>query len=147
MLFNPQWKDWPVTRTAPTLDEFIAWLETKNPDETYRYFDPKVCAVGQFHASMHGEQDWSYVSVFPTIEDYHYVCAGFNDDTIRPGEALNIAILTPTFGETLKRAKEVAAREKASITSKRVMPAERSVIDEKPSVSETPNLPAYEPAA
>jgi hypothetical protein len=34
-------------------DEFIAWLKTKEPHETYNFFDGKNCALAQFARHQH----------------------------------------------------------------------------------------------
>ena len=45
MLFDPKWN-----REA-SLQDFIAWLETKDPNEVYRYDSAPVCALGQYYKS------------------------------------------------------------------------------------------------
>ena len=46
MLFNPEWKKEGHTIS---LDDFIGWLQTKNPDETYNYLDKcGHCCLGQY---------------------------------------------------------------------------------------------------
>lgn len=32
----------------PSLEGFVAWLETKDPNEAYNYLAPHVCACGQY---------------------------------------------------------------------------------------------------
>lgn len=49
---------------SPTLAEFIAWLETKNPAETYDWIDIENCAVAQFCREKTGRWD-SYNSNSP----------------------------------------------------------------------------------
>jgi hypothetical protein len=34
-------------------DEFIAWLKTKEPHETYNFFDSRNCALAQFGRYQH----------------------------------------------------------------------------------------------
>ena len=48
MLYNPKWE----IKTQPSLEGFIAWLETKNPDETYHWPRGTECAVGQYATSI-----------------------------------------------------------------------------------------------
>jgi hypothetical protein len=38
----------PAPLVHPSLDGFIAWLETKNPKETYNWHNCDNCAVGQY---------------------------------------------------------------------------------------------------
>ena len=47
MLYDPRWqKD---RKLGPiSLRSFIAFLESKPADETYKYYDPQNCALGQF---------------------------------------------------------------------------------------------------
>lgn len=47
MLYNPKWS------TTPSLDGFIAWLETKDPDETYNYLNcDGECVIGRYLGSL-----------------------------------------------------------------------------------------------
>lgn len=50
MLNNPNW-DKPI-KTEPSLEGFIAWLETKPPEEEYNWRNDKECAVGQYAQSL-----------------------------------------------------------------------------------------------
>lgn len=45
MLSREQW-------TKPSLDDFIAWLETKPRGETYKWFSSSDCACGQYGESL-----------------------------------------------------------------------------------------------
>ena len=46
MLYN---KDWDVKTKDPfTLDNLIAWLETKDPTMPYSFFYPDSCLIGQW---------------------------------------------------------------------------------------------------
>jgi hypothetical protein len=45
MLARTQW-------TKPSLDDFIAWLETKPPGEGYNWVQPRECACAQYAASI-----------------------------------------------------------------------------------------------
>jgi hypothetical protein len=45
MLYNPKWDQ------VTPLDQFIAWLETKDSSETYDWRSRDVCACGQFYGS------------------------------------------------------------------------------------------------
>lgn len=50
MLYNPQWNQ---SKPKPgTMASLIAWLETKDPNETYNYLDNKQCLAGQYNREM-----------------------------------------------------------------------------------------------
>lgn len=49
MLYDPKWEQ---TTATPSLKGFIAWLEKQNPDTEYIYFNPYICAVGQYLRSL-----------------------------------------------------------------------------------------------
>lgn len=87
MLWDPKWEK--QTKADPkSLQSFIAWLETKNPDESYSYMNCRgACLVGQYMA--HHGVVWS--------------SAGF-DEFADPFN--NIAASGPyTFGAALERAR------------------------------------------
>ena len=46
-------KEW----TKPSLEDFIAWLETKPKDEEYDWGDSRICPCGQYARSI-GLDDW-----------------------------------------------------------------------------------------
>ena len=52
MLYNPKWS------TTPSLDGFIAWLETKDPSETYNWGNCNECAAGQYAKAI-GFENWA----------------------------------------------------------------------------------------
>lgn len=66
MLYDPQWE---VKTKRPSLAGFIAWLETKNPDENYDYGDTERCALGQYYRSLGREPETYPREVFPTYWD------------------------------------------------------------------------------
>jgi hypothetical protein len=75
----------------PSLDGFIAWLETKDPQECYHFPDCKACACGQYSASL-GEF-WLRRTEGGVVS---FVYHGLNE----------LARAEPwTFGALLKRAK------------------------------------------
>lgn len=43
MLFNPKWN-----RQKSTISRFVDWLGTKDPDESYDWYDGANCAVAQY---------------------------------------------------------------------------------------------------
>jgi hypothetical protein len=47
-LTEPVTEEVPATKYSPTLDSLIAWLETKDPAETYNWWDADKCLYGQF---------------------------------------------------------------------------------------------------
>jgi hypothetical protein len=50
MLARTQW-------TKPSLEDFIAWLESKDPNESYNWIHASTCACGQYATSI-GIVDW-----------------------------------------------------------------------------------------
>ena len=50
MLHNPNWdKPKPVPMTDPmSLDDLIAWLETKDPNQSYQFADANNCLLAQW---------------------------------------------------------------------------------------------------
>jgi hypothetical protein len=51
MLYREQW-------TKPSLEDFIAWLEMKDPEEEYQWSNMQTCACGQYAASI-GVEEWN----------------------------------------------------------------------------------------
>lgn len=83
MLYNPNW-----TPAEPTLAGMVAWLETKDPSETYNWADCQgQCLVDQYAATV----GWSISNM--SVSQY---------DALDNG----IAYARPwTFGAALARAK------------------------------------------
>ncbi len=50
MLSRQEW-------TKPSLEDFIAWLETKDPNEEYEWLSINICPCTQYAKSI-GEKDW-----------------------------------------------------------------------------------------
>ena len=44
-----------ATRGEPSLAGFISWLETRDPDEKYAYFDMEHCACAQYAKAISAE--------------------------------------------------------------------------------------------
>jgi hypothetical protein len=85
MLYDPKWRG--RTLEGPmALQNFIAWLETKDPEEKYDWEDPRICVLAQFL----GETAPCYAGA--PWRDIAYATEPF------------------TFGAALKRARIVAAR-------------------------------------
>ncbi len=103
MLYNRAWKKEHVNEAKPKicLNDFIAWLETKDPTETYNYQDRTgQCCLGQYMAARGIEwpKNWSatYRDVGKAVGGdslaFQHVLWGGSDDRLVP------------FGETLERA-------------------------------------------
>lgn len=45
----------PATPVPFTLASLIAWLETRDPGEWYRYTDAETCMLGKYTTSLGGE--------------------------------------------------------------------------------------------
>lgn len=76
--------------------DFKAWLETKNPDEEYRFTDScGACLMGQFMGSQ-GEK-WS----FPRYSEYVQMILG------DCGETLILNTEPQTMGGALKRVQKI----------------------------------------
>jgi hypothetical protein len=87
MLAREQW-------TKPSLEDFLAWLETKPSDEKYWWPDASICACGQYAASI-GIVSWvGGAATCPVFEQINRLAQ------YRPR----------TFGALLGRALEAKAR-------------------------------------
>ena len=96
MLYN---KDWDVkTKDLFTLDNLIAWLETKDPTEVYSFHWPDSCLLGQWARNVDA-------SAFNMRIEGSFVYK-VNEEPINLREYDNIACYEPwTFGAALQRAK------------------------------------------
>lgn len=95
MLYNPKWEK--RTRTEPPLAGLIAWLETKDPNETYEWDDCRGrCLIGQYGASI--GLSWKAICLLET---------GTHDETLYKKLTPNCLALTHphTFGAALERAR------------------------------------------
>jgi len=101
MLFDPKWKEAEV-KAAPfgSLDHFIAWLETRDPAETYLWCSVSDCLLCR-HGAEHGVTSHVnlYVAVHNKVCDMHrwadLVLAASGRDT--------------TVGSALTRARKLRA--------------------------------------
>ena len=51
MLYDPKWSE--AKTRVPSLDDFIAWLESKDPEARYNFYCMKgECLVGQYMADI-----------------------------------------------------------------------------------------------
>jgi hypothetical protein len=92
MLAREQW-------TKPSLEDFIAWLETKPHDEEYVWVVPSVCPCGQYAKSLN--LDWWEIWIGRNISLWD--------------ELNTLASHKPrTFGALLTRALAVKAKARAS---------------------------------
>lgn len=98
MLYDPKWEQQAETRAKPSLAGLIAWLETQDPAEPYRY----SCIDG----SCLIDQYLTYATGKPSLPDpaTHWpVCGGADN-------YWNIASPWPqTFGAALERARKITA--------------------------------------
>lgn len=84
------------------LADFIEWLETKDPDETYKYADLGACVVVQYAATR---------GIKPMTGRYSEVCHKLMGNSGN----IQIKILYDhdcTFGSVLKRAKQLQGERK-----------------------------------
>jgi len=108
MLYNPEWKK---EAKEVSLQDFIEWLETKNPNEAYDYQDKTgMCCLGQYMKDRN--IPWSYLPVSEGGGTYKQVCIALFGDTDRKTSQsvlrCNIpnAMVSPrTFGKALACAK------------------------------------------
>ena len=84
MLYNPKWD------TRPILDQWIDWLETKDPDEKYEWSSIPECACGQYFG-----EGWQEIQGTSRL---NAIARGFKSVTDRADH---------TFGQCLVRAKQV----------------------------------------
>jgi hypothetical protein len=99
-------KRWDAKVGAPTLADFIAWLETKNPAESYSFYECEGrCLMGQYMANrgipwtgapFHYNGDW---------EGSSYAQTG--RAIFGPGQFTAISYRPHTFGAALKRARKL----------------------------------------
>lgn len=99
MLYDKRWD----LKTAPfTLADFIAWLETQNPAETYDFHNCEgECLIGQYMAARGREWGWS--GNFGKVDPYKQSC-----DEVFGCQSIAALVLLPvprTFGAALERAR------------------------------------------
>jgi hypothetical protein len=90
-----------LLKAEPSLEGFIAWLETKDPNEEYDYHNSEACACGQYAASIHTEM-W----LFDTAEFVLW-------DRLNGLACSRDAQGNWTFGHTLKVAREMLKFERS----------------------------------
>lgn len=105
MLFNPSWNKKP-TGDWKSLDNLIAWLETKPEGEYYRYTNPTNCLLAQYLKAQGKRVSW-IDSIAATFRESFFAWnrrvplpVGF--DAIAQYEEYN----GRTFGGALKAAKQ-----------------------------------------
>jgi hypothetical protein len=90
-------------KQQPSLEGFIAWLETKDPDESFNYHDSDMCACGQYAKSI-GTEMWG---IWP--EETHTAIW----DRLNGVACSRDAQRNWTFGHTLEVAREMLKFERA----------------------------------
>lgn len=97
MLYDPKWEvQTDLEYDGVSLRGFIAWLETKDPNEAYLYEDPFSCAVAQYKISLGYTRQESAISLLSSSSDW-----------------LHSIVCSPhktTFGAALKRARKLQAK-------------------------------------
>jgi|SRR6266481_3183565 len=108
MLYNEAWKKKSVTEVRPdiSMGDFIAWLEIKNPNETYNYQDRTgQCCLGQYMAARGIEWPKDPFNWGPTYKAVSYAAGGDGSHVafqfVLSGDHRKLT----TFGETLTRAR------------------------------------------
>jgi hypothetical protein len=107
MLYDRRWEKKAKTkRPKPSLRGLIAWLETKDPDEGYEFFDCEgACLVGQYMASLGVTLTYG-----PPKHTYMKACAAIFGGN---GNDASVAIEHPrTFGGALRRARALQSNNK-----------------------------------
>ena len=84
MLANPEWDK------KNLLDNWIGWLETKDPNEAYEWRFPAGCALGQWH----GNAGWIGLPGFSALNTIARGSSSFSDQS------------DWTFGRCLERARK-----------------------------------------
>jgi hypothetical protein len=104
-------KDWDKTKTDPmSLDNLIAWLETKNPVESYHFTDSSQCMLAQWVRHLDPEAKEMKVAYNSYVYQVHGQIVDFKH-TAFVRVASN---QTNTFGEALERAQCYRPKEKRS---------------------------------
>jgi hypothetical protein len=100
MLYDPKWE---VTTNPLSLESFIAWLETRNPTETYDFFCADECLVGQWVKSIDKR-----ACRIPSRDSAWYVV---NRKMVNLRKFVTLANSADefTFGGTLARARDAMA--------------------------------------
>ncbi len=95
MLYN---KDWDKPKPAPgTWASVIAWLETKDPEERYSYWDSDSCLAAQYNDSIHRIYEVPFIGAIIRLPWRLMGFDGRLETLARYGER--------TFGAALARAK------------------------------------------
>ncbi len=93
MLYDPKWEQ--KTKTEPSLQGFILWLEQQNAGAAYKYMPCGTCAIGQYLTSI----GTSYHEQCDPGRDIQYLC-DWNFKITGPSPQ--------TFGAALERARKMA---------------------------------------
>lgn len=92
MLYDPKWEVKAAPLATWNLQRFIAWLETKNPNQEYHYSSPWSCAVAQYLESVGEKETVLFSHQIP--EPFHQI--------VWTGQGC-----VTTFGAALERARAI----------------------------------------
>ena len=75
MLYNPKWDK------VSLLDQWIAWLETQDPNQRYDWANLNDCACGRFYGNgaWIKEDGWSLLNKIARGERHDDACYRFDD--------------------------------------------------------------------
>jgi hypothetical protein len=101
MLYNPRWN--PL---ESSLQDLVSWLETKNPEETYVYYDSENCCLCNFlkskgvaHPIINRDHWYSHTGTQPVNLPPHF-------NFIAEGSVFTSLDKRWTYGQALARAKK-----------------------------------------
>ena len=89
MLYNPHVR-------VPSLESMAAWLETKNPNEEYRWIDSHNCACAQYAKDREAFAEWRGHGRYSHFSPWY--------------ELNMLAQHCGTFGKLLERVREAMAK-------------------------------------
>lgn len=95
--FKPREVETQEQKSAPdprSIDGLIAWLETKEPDETFDYWDYDNCVFAQYAKQR-------LASFYPGYSGWYYVACDVFDNTTRA----ELSVDQTTFGGVLEAAR------------------------------------------
>ena len=89
---------------TPSLAGFVAWLETKDPEQAYNLYDATLCAYGQYYRSVGANPTPLFTCIARDLglaseTRAHQIAAGMTDDRSNW-----------TFGHALTRARVALGR-------------------------------------
>jgi hypothetical protein len=99
MLYNPQWR-------KRNVHDLIAWLETRDPAETYNFHNCGDCLIERWMGN-HDRMGWP-----PEIMAIY---AGRDPGAIARGRGSSFCVTDWTFGAALARARAAVAAEAVAV--------------------------------